>query len=75
MNKSEVARLREQIELELEAMQRGMYDLAVIARHDFILARMDHVGVYQDKLAAQIGDAAALETVCQLYVQVMEKTW
>ena len=73
MSKSEVARLREQIELELEAMQRGMQGLAVTARHDFILARMDHVGVYQDKLAAQIGDSAALETVCQLYVQIMEK--
>ena len=73
MSKSEVAQLRERIELELEAMQRGIHGFAITARHDFILARLDHVSVYQDKLAVQIGDAAALETVCQLYVQVMEK--
>jgi hypothetical protein len=73
MSKSEVARLREQIELELEAMQRGMHGLAITARHDFILARLDRVGTYQDKLADQIGYTAATEIVCQLYVQVMEK--
>jgi hypothetical protein len=73
MSKSEVARLREQIELELEAMQRGMHGLAITARHDFILARLDRVGTYQDKLADQIGYTEATEIVCQLYVQVMEK--
>lgn len=73
MGKSEVARLREQIALELEAMLRGMQGLAVTARHDFILARMDRVGIYQDSLANQIGDAAATETVCQLYVEIMEQ--
>ncbi len=73
MSKSEVARLREQIELELEAMQRGMRGLAITARHDFILARLDRVGTYQDKLADQIGYTEATEIVCQLYVQVMEK--
>ena len=73
MNKSAVAQLREQIEWELEAMRLGLQGLAVTARHDFILARIDRVGVYQDKLADQIGHTAALETVCQLYVQVMEQ--
>ena len=73
MGKSEVARLREQIALELEAMHRGMQGLTITARHDFILARMDCVGVYQDSLADQIGDAAATETVCQLYVEIMEQ--
>lgn len=73
MGTSEIARLREQIELELEVMHRGMQGLAVTARHDFILARMDRVSVYQDSLAGHIGDAAATEVVCQLYVEVMER--
>ena len=73
MSKSEVARLREQIELELEAMQRGLHGLAITARHDFIVARLDRVGTYQDKLADQVGYPSATEIVCQLYVQVMEK--
>ncbi len=73
MSTSEVARLREQIELELEAMQRGLHGVAITARHDFIVARLDRLGTYQDKLADQVGYSAATEIVCQLYVQVMEQ--
>src|SRR5579863_1455612 len=58
MGESDVARLRRQIEMELEAMQRGMLDFAVgTARHDFIRARLEHIVDYQDKLAEHIGDA------------------
>ena len=72
MGESEVARLRHQIELELEAMQRGMMDFAVgAARHDFIRARMKQVGNYQDKLAEHIGNADASRVVCTLYVEIM----
>jgi hypothetical protein len=74
MSESEVARLRRQIELEFEAMQRGMNDFAVgMARHDFIRARMKHVSNYQDKLAEHIGDADASRVVCMLYVEIMGK--
>jgi hypothetical protein len=41
---SEVARLMRQIDLELEAAERGMYGFASTARHDFINARMRHSG-------------------------------
>ncbi|MGH2497797.1 MAG: hypothetical protein ACRDIV_24100 [Ktedonobacteraceae bacterium] len=43
-SKSEVARLMHQIDLELEAAQRGMYGFASSARHDFINARMQRGG-------------------------------
>src|SRR5579875_1107418 len=44
-NGSEVARIRQQIEEELEAMQLGFSGLAAgSARHDFIRARMEQVG-------------------------------
>ncbi len=41
---SEVARLMRQIDLELEAAQRGLYGFAITARHDFITARMQRGG-------------------------------
>ena len=74
MSESEITRLRRQIELELEAMQRGMNDFAVgTARHDFMRARMKRVGNYQDKLAEHVGDADASKVVCMLYIEIMGK--
>ncbi|HLZ58531.1 MAG TPA: hypothetical protein VKR06_16455 [Ktedonosporobacter sp.] len=73
MGSSEVARLRQQIELEMEAMQRGMSGIAQgTARHDFIHARMERIGVCQEGLARQVGPSAASHIVCQLYMQTME---
>jgi hypothetical protein len=43
-SKSEVARLMRQIDLELEAAQRGLYGMAITARHDLINARMQRGG-------------------------------
>ncbi|MBV9690365.1 MAG: hypothetical protein JO202_11735 [Ktedonobacteraceae bacterium] len=41
-NKSEIARFREQQALEEEAARLGLYGLACgIARHDFIIKRME----------------------------------
>lgn len=74
MSKSEVARLRTQIELELEAVNRGMNGLAIgRARHDFIQTRMQRIGAYQHTLACEIGEEAATQVVCQLYCDVIEK--
>ncbi len=41
---SEVERLMRQIDLELEAAERGLYGFAITARHDFINARMQRGG-------------------------------
>ena len=41
---SEVARIMRQIDLELEAAQRGMHGFASTGRHDFINARMQRGG-------------------------------
>jgi hypothetical protein len=40
-NKSEIACLLQQIELEEEAAQRGLYGFAVVASHEIITARME----------------------------------
>jgi hypothetical protein len=73
MNQSEVARLREQIELQLQAMQQGLRGLASgSSRHAFIQARMRRIGEYQDDLARQIGEQEADQVLWSLYTGIME---
>jgi hypothetical protein len=56
---SEVARLLAQISAEYEAAQRGLSGLAYgTSRHEFITARMEHVGQLHDQLYSIVGDAA-----------------
>jgi len=72
MHKSEVARIREEIELQLEAMQRGMYGFASgAARHSFIRARMDRIDEYHHKLTDQIGEQGADQLVSSLYSEIV----
>ncbi len=72
--KSEIARLRQQIELELDAMHRGMTGVALgTTRHAFIQARMERIEACHDTLAQQIGKTEAIQLVYQLYVQKMEQ--
>lgn len=74
MNQSEVAQLYRQIEVQLEAMRRGLSGLAVgRARHAFIRAQMDHVGECQDALAKHVGEDVANQVICSIYVEVMER--
>jgi hypothetical protein len=72
-SKSEVARLRQQIELEFASMQRGLTAFALgTARHTFIYTRMEHVEGYQRKLAELVGESKAAQVVCERYNAVME---
>ena len=58
---------------KLVAMRRGLSGLSSgSARHAFIHARMDQVGLCQDCLADQVGESSAMMMVCQLYIQTME---
>lgn len=69
MSMSEVANLRQHIELEYEAMQHAMTGFAEgTARHTFITARMNGVGYYQQALALLIGKEAASQFVYDCYV-------
>ena len=73
MCESEVARLRQQIEAELVAMQRGMHGLALgTARHRFIHKRMNRIGTCQDKLAAEVGEKQASEIVFGIYTETIK---
>ncbi len=58
-NQSEVARILEQISLEYEAAQRGLYGFAYgAAKHEFITARMENMGNLHSKLQDIVGESA-----------------
>jgi len=66
---SEVARLRQSIEEEIEAMHRGFSAIAAgTARHEFIKSRMERIGSQQDQLAEHVGSSTAATIVCELYI-------
>lgn len=66
---SEVARLRQSIEEEIEAMHRGFSAVAAgTARHEFIKSRMERIGSQQDQLAEHVGSSTAANMVCELYI-------
>jgi hypothetical protein len=68
MRSSEVAHLREQVELEYEAMMRGLNSFAEgSAIHEFISARMARVEGYHHELAEEIGESEATQIICELY--------
>ncbi len=70
MNVSEVARLRERVKLEYEAMMRGLNGFAEgTAMHEFISARMARVGNYHEELVKEIGEDEATRIICELYNQ------
>jgi hypothetical protein len=58
-HRSEVARLLTQISAEYEAAQRGLGDFAYgTSKHEFIAARMEHMGRLHVQLQSIVGDTA-----------------
>lgn len=58
-NKSEVAQILAQISAEYQAAQRGMNDLAYgTSKHEFITARMEHMGRLHVELQSIVGESA-----------------
>jgi hypothetical protein len=69
---SEVARLLQQIEMEYEAAKRGLEGYAIVSKHEFITARYNQAGVYQNELAKVIGEKQASILAYDLYVEIFE---
>ncbi len=64
---SEVARLREKIDCEQRVASWALTGLAIgTARHWFISRRMERIGVYQEQLAALVGEQASLAIVIEI---------
>jgi hypothetical protein len=72
--RSEVARLRKQIETEYEAALRGLHGLAAgYSRHDFIEARLRNLETYHLALSRLIGDDPATALVINSLEQVEQR--
>lgn len=71
MSNSEIAHLREQIELACEAAKRGMADFGITASHEMINARMEKLGgqiqTYHRQLANLVGEQQASQVVAETY--------
>lgn len=64
-NQSEVARMRQQIDLEIEALQRIMSGFAVVASHEIIQSHYDRIGVCHEELVPLIGEEKATDILCE----------
>ena len=65
-NKSEVARLRQQIADEYEAAQLGLTGPAIVSRHDFIAARMEGIAQCHAALVKEVGEEEAMVLICEV---------
>jgi hypothetical protein len=71
--KSEIAQLLQQINLEYEAATRGLTGLSAgSAKHSFITARLEQIGVYHEQLASLVGEVQATQLVIELAEQKQE---
>jgi hypothetical protein len=64
-SRSEVARIREQIEQEYRAAERLQSGFAITARHAFITARMNNIGRYRKQLVPLVGEDEATRLMCE----------
>jgi hypothetical protein len=64
---SEVARLREQIRAEYDSVTNGLYGISEgTARHAFISAKYERIGVLHGELEGLVGKNQALEIVVEM---------
>ena len=64
--KSEVAQLLQRISLEYEAAGRGLTGLSAgSAKHSFITARLEQIGVYHEQLVSLVGEVQATQLVIE----------
>ncbi len=64
-NQSEVALLRERIDLEIEALQQIKHGFARCASHEIIMNRYRAIDACFVELSRQIGEEAATDEVCE----------
>jgi hypothetical protein len=62
-NQSEVARLRQQIDQEIEAMHLAMSGYAIVSAHDIITNHYQNLGACFEELSTQVGEQAAIEAI------------
>ena len=71
-HKSDVARLREQIDLECQAIRRVFEEPAMVASHQSIDARYRNLHTLQEKLKPLVGEREATSTLMEIYHNVVD---
>jgi hypothetical protein len=61
--RSEVAQLRQQLDEICTAMQRGLYDYAIVGKHEVITHKYEMLGKTQELLASYVGNEQAFQEV------------
>ncbi len=68
---SEIARLREQIELECEAMRLALHGYAVVASHKAIEQKYNALRQHHEALEQLVGKEEANSIVIETYLRVV----
>ena len=69
-NKSEIARIRAEMEAQYQAAEAALYGLAQgTSQHEFITAKLNRVAELQSELGQLVGEEAAAKAI----VEVMSK--
>ena len=70
-HKSDVARLRERIELECQAIRRVFEEPAIMASHASIEARYRNLDGLAQELKPLVGDEEATDVLVEIYNEVV----
>ncbi|HLJ33776.1 MAG TPA: hypothetical protein VKU38_09005 [Ktedonobacteraceae bacterium] len=68
---SEIARIREQIERECEAMNLALYGYATVASHKIIEQKYNNLGRHRENLEKHIGKEEAGKVMIEIYTKVI----
>ena len=70
-NKSEIARIREQVELEYQAASRVFTDFTETARHEYINQRQVNIAACFNELRQYMTPQAAMEVIFEVEQAVL----
>ncbi len=68
---SEIARIREQIERECEAMNLALYGYATVASHKVIEQKYNNLGRHREKLEKHVSKEEAGNILIEIYTKVI----
>lgn len=72
MSQSEVARIREQIERECEALRLLSEGFAAVSSHEIIAHHYTRLGTFQLELDGVLGHEQATDVICDIYNQIVK---
>ncbi|GHO44566.1 hypothetical protein [Ktedonospora formicarum] len=70
MVESEVAQLRKRIELEYQAMQRGLNGVAEVAKHNMVNHKYDSIYACYEQLESALGNS---EQAAEMLIELNDK--